>query len=75
MPYMQCLWLGSNRGSVRCNRMNFTILCSPSPGTEASEKITLIRFHAGSVAILEWIHSRSLCWSLSMNGVPGVMTL
>ena len=31
------------------------ILCSPSPGTDASERITLIPFHAADVETRSWM--------------------
>lgn len=46
------LVLGSCVGELRCERTKFMILCSPSPGTVASEMMTLSFSQAGSVLSL-----------------------
>ena len=51
------------------------ILCSPSPGTEPSERITLIPFQPGSDEIFLCVNARRKTARRSMNGVPGVITL
>lgn len=40
-PYMTCRVLGSCSGQDLCERINSIILCSPSPGTVASEMMIL----------------------------------
>lgn len=39
-PYKQCLAFGSNPGRFLCERIYDAILCSPSPGTLASDRMT-----------------------------------
>jgi len=39
-PYRQCRVFGSKPGRLRWRRMYDIILCSPSPGTFESERIT-----------------------------------
>mmetsp|Transcript_5445 Transcript_5445/g.11285 ORF Transcript_5445/g.11285 Transcript_5445/m.11285 type:complete len:203 (+) Transcript_5445:1-609(+) len=51
------------------------ILCSPSPGTEASERITLIPPHPGVVWMRICTKYRSHRARLAMKRVPGVITL
>ena len=41
-PYKQCLVLGFQPGRLRCCLMKPITLCSPSPGTLASDRITCI---------------------------------
>ena len=46
------LVFGSWVGELRCERTKFMILCSPSPGTVASDMMTFSFSHAGSVELL-----------------------
>mmetsp|Transcript_70792 Transcript_70792/g.163665 ORF Transcript_70792/g.163665 Transcript_70792/m.163665 type:complete len:220 (+) Transcript_70792:2018-2677(+) len=56
-PYRRCLMFGSYSGCARCNRMNCMILCSPSLGTFASERMTrgLSFCHSGSLVVRSWM--------------------
>src|SRR5258708_5368180 len=51
------------------------ILCSPSPGTDASDMMIFRFAQAGSVLALYAAQYLNASASLCMNGVPGVMTL
>mmetsp|Transcript_79328 Transcript_79328/g.226606 ORF Transcript_79328/g.226606 Transcript_79328/m.226606 type:complete len:223 (-) Transcript_79328:78-746(-) len=74
----QMAWETSGEYSLeaRQRRMYSIILCSPSPGTDASEIITDRPFHVGPpLLIFSAQYTRRKVASLSMNSVPGVITL
>ena len=49
------------------------ILCSPSPGTEPSERMTWIPCQPGSLESFLLMNARRKSARLSMKGVPGVI--
>jgi len=55
--------------------MKSKILCSPSPGTNASVNITFKFFHYSELWSLSIIYNYRAFDRLCMNGVPGVITL
>jgi hypothetical protein len=55
--------------------MKSRILCSPSPGTNASEKIKVKSFHSESLLARSIIYFFNAIESRCINSVPGVMTL
>ena len=54
--------------------MKSKILCSPSPGTNASEKIKVKSFQSSLLFARSTKYFLSAIESLCMNSVPGVMT-
>mmetsp|Transcript_26297 Transcript_26297/g.88095 ORF Transcript_26297/g.88095 Transcript_26297/m.88095 type:complete len:261 (-) Transcript_26297:313-1095(-) len=74
-PWTTCHWCGSYPGRDRWVRMWAMILCSPSPGTEASETTTARSFQPGCAARRLAAYARSAAARRSMKAVPGVITL
>mmetsp|Transcript_1265 Transcript_1265/g.2517 ORF Transcript_1265/g.2517 Transcript_1265/m.2517 type:complete len:203 (+) Transcript_1265:751-1359(+) len=75
-PAVRSCWPRSLRSKEsRCSRIKSRSLCSPSPGTFASDKITSNFCHAGSVATKSAISASRKEPNRSIKSVPGVMTL